>query len=390
MYIGAWQDYHLGKKSINHNIGKNETPKSNELITLDDMKRALLLSLDAETTRKAIAALDFTYKESLNDKKTLQKEFAKSLRRKRPFVKNPSKLPPLLVLDNSNSIVSYSSSNYNQKDDFSSEYKNSKYNGSLRPIVLERSTVSEPSQITQPVQPSSSTRAKAFQRGNIINSSYSNSLDEESTISSYNNSISQSYDSGAVVDILRTNRSNNKYKQFFGASANNGPKVSENCLKVSLHDEKLSSLKKMQELYVRPADSLSSKDNMNNDANTSKITSPLNNNFHSYKKNTYQAPKTPSVNDIDLTDHELSLISKYFKPNSSDYNNFSFDSISNVKSNPDKMTNNNINFKENPTRIIPIPTPQKNDSYEESGIDYMDENLLEWCDQLKLSTLDNF
>ena len=385
MYIGAWQDYHLGKKSSNHNIGKNETPKSNELITLDDMKRALLLSLDAETTRKAMAALDFTYKESLNEKNILQKEFAKSLRRKRPFVKNPSKLPPLLVLDNSNSIVSYSASNYNDN-------KNSKHDGSLRPIVLERSTVSEPSQITQPVQPSSSTRAKAFQRGNIIHSSYSNSLDEESTVSSYNNSISQSYDSGAVAEILRTNRTNNKYKQFFGASANNGPKISENSPKVSLHDEKLSSLKRMQELYVRPADSLSSKANLNNDANTSKITSPLNNNFHNYKKNTYQAPKTPSVNDIDLTDHELSLISKYFKPNSSDYNNISFDSISNVKSTPDKMTNNNINinFKDNPTRIIPIPTPKKNDSDEESGIDYMDENLLEWCDQLKLSALDNF
>ena len=68
MYIGAWQEYHLSRnggsiagaagKKVPSNITSSSSSSSThprvkgDTIDLEDMRAALLLSLDAETTRR--------------------------------------------------------------------------------------------------------------------------------------------------------------------------------------------------------------------------------------------------------------------------------------------------------------------------------------------------
>ena len=76
MYIGAWQEYHLSRKggSIAGATGKKATSNSlvspsssaaiqprkrKDSIDLEDMRAALLLSLDAETTRRYDCEIPF-------------------------------------------------------------------------------------------------------------------------------------------------------------------------------------------------------------------------------------------------------------------------------------------------------------------------------------------
>lgn len=375
MYIGAWQEYHLSKGSSK---GK---PRDDAGISMDEMRRALLLSLDADTTRRAMAAIELSRGTEITENSKKQKINRLILQKplNKPLIRKTAKLPPLLVLQNSSNQVSLYNPNTNCASSYSGslstyqplsssilsdssdgytgsyarEYQQSQTNSyfnqsdqrlqdykyltlkssgmtSLEPLGSLRSTVSEP------VQPTRSS-ALSFQRSKAPVSN--GEIDKEL------NTISKSYDSEAVLGILRATRKPNKtkYKDFFGAYEGNNKVKKEGIVQRTEIEKRIDDVKKMQNVYK-----------LNEDVSRNNGTPSLPSSSYLPK------PKTPYVADIDITDQELATISKYF---------------------------NSDNIPTSSNDMESASTYYSMDSAINNGNDYLDDGLLHWYSELDDSAL---
>ena len=203
----------------------------------------------------------------------------------------------------------------------------SSYGKHLEPLNSVRSSRSEPTQPTK-----LSTMSSSFhhnQRLNVptVSPPSTSSTSIRSSQPDTSSTTSAAYDTTAVMDILRATRKVNRpnFKEFFGKSGNSNSNSSngggsEDQLvhKVSEVDRRIDGVKRMQQLYV-----MENQQEQNNDSKLlgmKGVNSDSNREGYPQKSlsefttdaSEQPLPKTPKIGDFEVTDNELSLISKYF------------------------------------------------------------------------------
>jgi len=350
MYVGPWQEFYLaGGKSR-----KKSLVEAHSNVTIDDMRRALLNSLDAETTRRALSALEAA---NIGTNESVPK-----INKRNPVVRlSATKLPPLVLDANGASWPLYNSSGsvptkaqYNNSISSQSNYDSQTFNSarssainSMASTSPQRTTISEPSKPTQ-------SSKDSFQRSSFISSHT-----DQST------SISKGYDTTAMLGILRVDKHANKFKKFFGACAKQTSdfqhelkdKISSNSPYV---ERKLADVKRMQDVYIK-------KEEVD-------VVAPVTESFRANFEavDSLQAKKlvvnptstAPNVSDMDITDNELTLISKYFR----DQN----DNRASPRSRTRQSFNSYDVYVDTETEEVSTNVDDLND----------DDKLLQWCTNL--------
>jgi hypothetical protein len=302
MYVGPWQEYHLAGGKLPPQKSTSKDKKASN-ISLDEMRRALLLSLDADTTRRALAALEAA---------NIVESESEVIRRKPLIRLTDTKLPPLKLDYNASETRSSHFKDFSVDSPYTyGSSTESKQLSSRSPLSNTRSSLySDRSTVSEPAKPSQSAM-QSFHRSKYASIHRS---DESSTIIS--SSISKSYDSTAVVGILRADRTReNKFKKFFGAftQSKQGPisteAVASNSNKVLELDKKVAGVKKMQDVYTSGSQEVVHKQDLLVEYGDQGLRPHAN---RMLNIGTKSVAATPPVGDMDITDDELAVISKYF------------------------------------------------------------------------------
>lgn len=294
----------------------------------------------------------------------------------------------------------------------------------LEPLNSVRSSRSEP---TQPSKLSSVTSFHHNQRLNVAAAPSSASSSSSTFVPTLpprrseqeGTFTSNSYDTGAVMDIIRATRKVTRpnFREFFGKNGNaavdtgggddGGKNVNIN--KVSEVDRRIDGVKRMQDIYVKEGHherhlqqqvhEQYSGESSNGVIHQQQKQSIESRNLPKLKIDTPEPPpKTPTIEDFDLTDNEFSLISKYFSSAQDDGHD---EGMSNINVKEGKR----LRAKGAP-RVSPTPLEEMDEdkgnvyslnpsrigtgtsaTHSELRLDSADE-MLQWAQQLDLKDLE--
>lgn len=362
MYIGPWQEY---------NLSKNKQPANKNTSNIrKELEETLLKNLDENSAQAAIQAVssffqneNITNKLSLNAKLSiLEKSKIPSLPQKksqyRPNIRKTrlvtsQKLPPIVYDPNH-------SPQPNLNQPLKTLSISARGDSKSTPLSV-RSTQSEPTKLPSLYSSNSSThKPPEFPSRPLTGQSEMSSVSANSQFlgnsqnkSTYDQNIPplqpQAYDNNAMVKFLRMERNNKAKSEIMkmtgwkNSNSDNQKSTnfenSDSCLQDQKRDIKkelkIEQVNHMKELYISHI----------NKVNSPK--EPLKNSFeHSgiAFDDRLESPNiiSPRVKEIELTDNELSKVSKYFK---------AFDEI---KSNPQSVINYNLNSDCFPDELPPI------------------------------------
>jgi hypothetical protein len=336
MYIGPWQEFHLNKSRNSNKEGeKNKLIHQNLVSILEN-------SLNPEAAKLAIQAID-PYLKNVSDNK-----FSSNQQNSTSSISPSTRLPKVLQRDRR--VRGYRHINkrpgqpprHNQQRQGEGEGQHQ--NRQLPLILSARSSYdnngppsnrSTMSTMSEPIQGTAYTPDKKIPPIRQAKLKAAEKKQPNST-----------YDTANVLDILKTERvnaeKNNIAQQMqpdfssYWTWKQQGKQMPASYNIKSAKDNKSKSNKKADISEISKMDRVnkmkeiySNKDPVNNDMDSSSITSSSSLNSHrninlspikSRPVAVYSKPKTPIVQDKDLTDSDMAVISKYFHKNQPDYN----------------------------------------------------------------------
>jgi hypothetical protein len=350
MHIGAWQEYNLAakvKQLQQNNIQLQQQPQQNSSIAIgpdrSDLEKAIYQSLDPEQAKLILQKLDPLW----NKEKVLSKPPSPIQNINNDKLK--LKLPQIIIPNSTNQqnhkipVIPTQFSNGNPRQGrqlkrnivndvtrdiskFPPVYKISKENsinvsGSNTPSSV-RSTASEPIQGTR-IQMQSHLQNYQNNYGfkqEMISQSPRVDINNNQYHYHKKKNIQPPYNSSNMVSLLKLERNTRKknpdYSKYFNKGNNNGENVNINETKSTKEQDlenRLTQVQKMQQLYADHLKPNQSKMINNSiESNSSLVKSPIRI-THKDKVVPYIQPLEPlKINDMELTDNELNMISKYF------------------------------------------------------------------------------
>jgi len=374
MYVGPWQEYYLSKgrklEAANEPSNKDAS-KSSDFVSKEELKRILVSSLDPLSAQRALEAIASNEGETLQQNRnnsldnnfSLYKQPRVANRSRRILIQQPVRLPPLLVLDNSTARSAGGSDLFDlgalAPPSVRSTVSEPVRGQNNRLQMGERSRIKNAGDnvLNHQLFPAKS-RLSSGQQGAHSRERYRGKV--QSVVSSQQQLTQHFYDAASVISTLKMERAarppsyvaqqaqSQNFRKFWGWSndeskSNLGdgllPQIDSRNLENSQVknsdsskakapsvrnsldvNEKLVQIKKMQDIY-QSKKSAEVNEITDEITKSSSSKSPTATDQNKTYTNTKGSPKvsisdsplmTPRISDIDLTDDELAIISKYF------------------------------------------------------------------------------